>query len=411
MRKFVYTLISVTFLAIPNSLFAQAVSLISYDIENNNILVRWKTSDTNKIFSIYRSQVPVSNQNLLTNHAIKIGTFKGNSLIYKNEYLHYYDTNPFVGTNYYIIFENNGTNDIIEFSPEQNYSSSFVLFIPLPKVNITFEDFVNVIVSWNKIDGVDGYLVYKVSTNFNGELENLSPVISLPKEETIFIDALPKNKEFTYIVIPFLRNITNFYYSKERNSIFITISSKSSPVELKPLEPKPYEIRSQEATPQKLTHTDTKIQEPKLPNTLSPQLTNVQTQISYSASSPIIQLTPKETNKEAPMISQVTNIPYTQASSTDTIDTDEIKNRIKEVVSSKFTKGKYQSAKKEFEELLSEIERSGYDELEAKIMIYIARCDYALGNKDKAIKTLLKAKKVLPEEADFWLTRFLVNSR
>jgi TolA-binding protein len=81
------------------------------------------------------------------------------------------------------------------------------------------------------------------------------------------------------------------------------------------------------------------------------------------------------------------------------------------VVSLKFTKGKYQSAKKDFEELLSEIEGRGYYELEAEIMIYIARCDYALGNKDKAIKTLFKVRKVLPKEADFWLTRFLVNSR
>jgi hypothetical protein len=415
MKKFIYTLISVIFLGIPNFLFAQAVSLISYGIENDKIFVRWKTSDTNKIFSIYRSQVLVSNQNLLTNYATKIGTFKGSTLTYKNDYLYYYDTNPSVGTNHYIVFENNGTNDIIEFASEQNYSLSFVFFIPLPKVNTTFEDFGNVIVSWDKIEGIDGYLVYKVGTNFDGKLENLSPIASLPKEETIFIDAIPKNREFIYIVIPFLKNITNLYYSKEKNSIFITISSQKTPVEFKTPEAKP-----QEVIPQKFESANTKPQETKplevitqesKPSSIQAlQTRHIQTNVSYSEPSPTIQSTLKETNKEIgkPMTSQVTNIPYTQVP---IVDDSEIRNKIKEVVSLKFTKGKYQSAKKDFEELLSEIEGSGYDELEAEIMIYIARCDYALGNKDKAIKTLFKVRKVLPEEADFWLTRFLVNSR
>jgi len=385
--------------------YAQSISIISYGIEDNKVFVRWKSSDTNKVFSVYRSQRFITNQRELTNYAIKIGTFRGNELNYKNGYLYYYDSNPFLGTNYYLVFENNGTNDIFDFVAEQNFSISFVFFIPLPKVTTSFSDLGNVMISWDKIDGVDGYLVYKVDTNFHGIFDNTKPIASLPKEENILIDAVPNNKSFFYVVVPFFKGITNFSYSKENNGVFVAFSKEILPQ--KTLQ----EVISQENTNENFNYGTT---------ITNPNYLLSATNVVYLTNTNLVYVTNYVTNN-------ITNIIHSNNNATNENynvggvghqdgvgyqvgDEDEIKDKIKEIVSSKFNKGMYKSARKDFKNLLTEVKDMGFEEMEAKIMIYIARCDYALGDKDEAIKTLLKAKKVLPDEADFWLTRFLVNS-
>ncbi|MFN4244593.1 MAG: tetratricopeptide repeat protein [Brevinematia bacterium] len=388
MRK----IILLFFFLISLTALAQNISLITYDIEEENIIVKWKSPYTNLRFSIYRSSLLISNNISLSNnlnYISKLGTFSYFELSNKNNYLLYIDSSPNIGTNYYFVLENKDGIDIVEFYPEQNYSQSFIVYIPLPKVNIDlYRDINTAIIKWDKIPGIEGYMVYKLPEGYNENITKLKPIITLSSYQNIIFDVIPSDTNFMYVVIPFTKQITNYYVSKKHNGVFLSMSGKV----LENYIPSSISMSYKDENREFYTKTNIVFNTNVIFITNFIPVTNLQESSKIKA----IQEHKNNTKENA----------KNQTNDDQEIYYYEQEDRLKYIVSKYFSKGDYTKSRKLLKELISELEE---DELKGRAMIYLARVEYILGNKNTAINILFKAKKLIPSEADFWLSRFLVN--
>lgn len=402
------------FLFFSLSAFAQ-ISLISYGLDEEGIYVKWKyylmeNVDSNVSFSVYRSKVLVSNVVSFSNSLIyveKLGTFLSSDLKKEKGYFYFLDKNPNVGTNYYFVLLNKGGNEVVEFYPEQNFSSSFVYYMPLPIVKVDFSSELNsIILTWDRVDGVTGYFVYKVPINFTGDLTSFSPLVSLPKGETLFIDVKPSDKGFKYIVVPFVEGLTNFYYFSKKNSVVIEV--KTNLVYSYSENTKGYESFSGDLISLKDSDNVGYVFTNYVTNFITNIVTNNVTNVIFvsnfvnvskgsESNIKVLEDSVDDVFKKQDFVSGHNDVMTFGNGDFNT----EFKKAVKE-----FNKGNYATAKRMFYSILEFAED---DEVRVMVMVYIARCEYATGNKDIAIKMLLKAKKLGSDDADFWLTRFLVN--
>ncbi|MCX8028579.1 MAG: hypothetical protein N2712_01100 [Brevinematales bacterium] len=382
-----------------NSIGFSQISLISYGIVDGDVLVSWKTSDTNISFSIYRSPVLISNVTSFSNNITNIkmiGRFSYNNVAKKGELLYITDPTPNIGTNYYFILPNREGKDIISFFPEQNYSTANLIFIPIPKVEVEYDkDLRNTIIKWNKVSNIDGYLIYKIFGTQVDDISRYTPIAKLSPEETIFFDVLPSDTNVFYVVIPFSGAITNFYFSKKHNSIIVSPTRDS--IELIQNTNNRENIKRDEILMSDIKNvlvtnyiTNTIIQTNTLTITNLINITNFQTVETRNKQK-------KESTTE--YISNSETIIF--------LDENEIEEYLKEIVRKYFNTKRYYDAKIRLKDLLSNT--SGTPKIRGLAMVYLARAEYALGNKNEAIDILFKARAIIPEEADFWLNRFLVN--
>ncbi len=395
MKKFVLLcfLILIPFIG-----FAQKVSLITYGIDDGGVFVRWKCEYSNLYFSVYRSPFVISNSISFSNNLSfikKLGTFFYTDLSNKDGYFYYYDTSPNIGTNYYFVLVSQGKSDILEFYPEQNYSEGFIIYLPLPKVKVDLIENLNTaIVSWDKILGVEGYIVYKFSTESYKDLSykdlmKLQPLITLSSNETVFFDVIPSDTNFLYVVVPFTKQITNYYFSKNYNGIFLSVSKKVL-----------------ESGISGDIYRDKEYGESSIP------YTNFVTNVFFATNTVFItnfvsasNLKIESQNTRKSLEKNVKTYTNGKEKYFDNEYYDQ-NDKLKYIISKYFNKGDYITSKRMLKELLSELEDS---KLKGRVMIYLARIEYSMGNKDEAINILFRAKKFLPSEADFWLSRFLVN--
>ncbi len=387
-------------------LSAQSVSVISYGIEDGNVFVRWKSVDTNLNFTIYRSPILISNIVSFSNNLNllkRLGTFSVSKLKYKDGYIYFYDTSPNLGTNYYIIFVNQDNKEILEFQPEQNYSEAFLVFIPLPKVYVDFDKEVNTtIITWEQVSNVDGYLVYKLPLGFNGNLYSQKPLSSLLSNQTVFFDVIPQDNSFFYAVIPFIQGLTNYYFSSKYNSLVLNVSRDTNIIKFKD----PSSLQEDSVLSREYSSLITNVVTNYITNLVVLTNTNVVYITNTVVTSGKVSLDNNMIRFEKDNIKSNYNYTNTQDNMI-VLSSDDVESKFREIVSKFFSKRKYSIARNLFRALLEEVYED--DELKGRIIIYIARCEYALGNKDEAIKLLFRAKNLVPNEADFWLSRFLVN--
>lgn len=387
-------------------LSAQSVSVISYGIEDGNVFVRWKSVDTNLNFTIYRSPILISNIVSFSNNLNllkRLGTFSVSKLKYKDGYIYFYDTSPNLGTNYYIIFVNQDNKEILEFQPEQNYSEAFLVFIPLPKVYVDFDKEVNTtIITWEQVSNVDGYLVYKLPLGFNGNLYSQKPLSSLLSNQTVFFDVIPQDNSFFYAVIPFIQGLTNYYFSSKYNSLVLNVSRDTNIIKFKD----PSSLQEDSVLSREYSRLITNVVTNYITNLVVLTNTNVVYITNTVVTSGKVSLDNNMIRFEKDNIKSNYNYTNTQDNMI-VLSSDDVESKFREIVSKFFSKRKYSIARNLFRALLEEVYED--DELKGRIIIYIARCEYALGNKDEAIKLLFRAKNLVPNEADFWLSRFLVN--
>lgn len=387
-------------------LSAQSVSVISYGIEDGNVFVRWKSVDTNLNFTIYRSPILISNIVSFSNNLNllkRLGTFSVSKLKYKDGYIYFYDTSPNLGTNYYIIFVNQDNKEILEFQPEQNYSEAFLVFIPLPKVYVDFDKEVNTtIITWEQVSNVDGYLVYKLPLGFNGNLYSQKPLSSLLSNQTVFFDVIPQDNSFFYAVIPFIQGLTNYYFSSKYNSLVLNVSRDTNIIKFKD----PSSLQEDSVLSREYSSLITNVVTNYITNLVVLTNTNVVYITNTVVTSGKVSLDNNMIRFEKDNIKSNYNYTNTQDNMI-VLSSDDVESKFREIVSKFFSKRKYSIARNLFRALLEEVYED--DELKGRVIIYIARCEYALGNKDEAIKLLFRAKNLVPNEADFWLSRFLVN--
>lgn len=387
-------------------LSAQSVSVISYGVEDGNVFVRWKSVDTNLNFTIYRSPILISNIVSFSNNLNllkRLGTFSVSKLKYKDGYIYFYDTSPNLGTNYYIIFVNQDNKEILEFQPEQNYSEAFLVFIPLPKVYVDFDKEVNTtIITWEQVSNVDGYLVYKLPLGFNGNLYSQKPLSSLLSNQTVFFDVIPQDNSFFYAVIPFIQGLTNYYFSSKYNSLVLNVSRDTNIIKFKD----PSSLQEDSVLSREYSSLITNVVTNYITNLVVLTNTNVVYITNTVVTSGKVSLDNNMIRFEKDNIKSNYNYTNTQDNMI-VLSSDDVESKFREIVSKFFSKRKYSIARNLFRALLEEVYED--DELKGRIIIYIARCEYALGNKDEAIKLLFRAKNLVPNEADFWLSRFLVN--
>lgn len=406
MKKIVMLFLIIDFLLVSYDLFSQSVSLITYGIEDGDVIVKWRYENNNVSFSVYRSSVLVSNVSSFSNninYINKVGTFPLSELQKKDNYFYIVDSTPNIGTNYYFVLVNKDGQDVMEFVPEQNYSVGFLLYIPLPKVSVDFISDVNSsVIKWGKVNGVEGYLVYKLPNGFDGDLAKVNPVATLSSNETIFFDVIPSDTNFSYVVVPFVGQITNYYFSRKYNSIFVSMSKKSVPtVSMSNLEEVGSVLLPQENKKELI------------------YITNYITNVSLETNIVVITNFVWATNAVSDLDKTYNQaLGSTNFSSSSNYATDhkplktyqiyeDYEDKLKFIVSKFFNKKDYLTSKSMLKELLDEIGEES--EIRGRVMIYLARVEYALGNKNEAISLLFKAKRFYPEEADFWLSRFLVN--
>lgn len=387
-------------------LSAQSVSVISYGIEDGNVFVRWKSVDTNLNFTIYRSPILISNIVSFSNNLNllkRLGTFSVNKLKYKDGYIYFYDTSPNLGTNYYIIFVNQDDKEILEFQPEQNYSEAFLVFIPLPKVYVDFDKEVNTtIITWEQVSNVDGYLVYKLPLGFNGNLYSQKPLSSLLSNQTVFFDVIPQDNSFFYAVIPFIQGLTNYYFSSKYNSLVLNVSRDTNIIKFKD----PSSLQEDSVLSREYSSLITNVVTNYITNLVVLTNTNVVYITNTVVSSGKVSLDNNMIRFEKDNIKNNYSDANTQGNMI-VLSSDDVESKFREIISKFFSKRKYSVARNLFRALLEEVYED--NELKGRIIVYIARCEYALGNKDEAIKLLFRAKNLVPNEADFWLSRFLVN--
>ncbi|MEN2997743.1 MAG: tetratricopeptide repeat protein [Brevinematia bacterium] len=402
---------------------AQNVSLITYGVEDGDVFVKWKSAEKGINFSVYRSAVMISNVASFSNNlssVYKLGTFSQAELRREKEYFYLIDPKPNVGTNYYFIFGNKNGEDIIEFIPEQNYSSGFIVYIPLPKVSVELVRGVNnAIIRWEKVEGAEGYLVYKLRDSFSGNLSKVQPLVQLTSNETIFFDVIPSDTNFFYVVVPFTKHYTNYYFSRKYNGIFMEMSKRDF------LEGQTYGQKFVEVK----SHLQN-LREIALTNHVTNYVTNFATNYVtvYTTNEVVLFQTNTVTltnlvfytNMESRVVDNIGNQKtvqeikplYTAPLSQEYVqpydlELQQLQVKLKYIVLKFFNKKDYSTARSMLRELLSEVREDS--ELKGRIMIYLARAEYILGNREEAIATLFRAVKILPEEAGFWLDRFLVN--
>lgn len=383
------------------------ISLITYGIEDGEVFVKWKSSEDVTSFSIYRSPVLISNVSSFSNSLDvirKVETIAREKVRREGEYFYYQDPRPNLGTNYYFVFANKGGGEIIEFVPEQNYSVGFINYLPLPKVIVELATNVNsVVIKWERTEGAEGYLVYKIPDGFTGRLLELQPLAKLSSNETVFFDVIPSDTNFLYIVIPFSKHVTNYHFSRRFNSVFVGMGglvesvpyTKNTQHELKE-SPMDYYATSRYVMSNYVTNYITNY----MTNYITNEVTHLHTNVVVVTNMVFVTNLPlKEKRSEV--------IASTEASLQRDYDyqVSDAERKLKYIVSRFFSKKKYLTAKKMLEELLEEAVEE--DEIRGRVMVYLARSEYALGNKEEAVKILFRAKKILPEEADFWLSRFL----
>lgn len=403
MRLIVLFLIAVVFLFLGSICTAKVVSLVTYGTEDGDVFVYWKSLVTNVSFSIYRSPIYISNSVMFSNNislVTKVGTYKYDELGRRGEFLYVKDPAPNVGVNYYIVFVNKDGRDILEFVPEQNISISFVIYTPLPKVEVDYvDDAKGVVIKWNKINGCEGYFVYKTDENFQGNLENLKPISILSPDETILFDVLPSDTNFSYIVIPFFRNVTNYHFSRKFNSVVVSRTRHSNMSSPKI----PTNLSVQGSSIDKSLSVDANINITTNIVFVTNYVTNFFTNEVKVFATNFVFITNR--NSRIPISGKVGSsiVRSTQGHST----SGDFEEDLKYIVKNYFNVRNYSESSLRLRELLENFDGDSY--LKGLIMVYLARSEYALGKKKEAIDLLFKARKLIPEEADFWLSRFLVN--
>ncbi len=388
------------FLAIFSDGFSQEyVSLISYYPKDDGVEIKWAYDSTNVMFSIYRSRILITNVTQIndTNNIQKIGGFLGSELNYKKGYFYFLDEYPFIGTNYYIVFVYKDGKENISLFKEQNYSESFVLYIPLPKVYTEIITNLNqIVISWDPLPLVDGYLVYKTKKELTSSTFYQTPLAVLGKNETIFFDTPSYVENFSYIVFPFVKGFTNISFSVNKNAVFVgSIQNKVG-------------FDSSELTYYSEFKTNIFV------------ITNVVYETNQIVITNFVSV-PLETNIVIYKSNSVPNkntevvevpIPGTQTksnlvkSSTSQYEYEDFDKELKNILSLYFFKGRYEIAR---EKLYQIMEYAPDEEKKARVSIYIARCEFALGNKETSTKFLKKARKFLPIEADFWFDRLFAK--
>lgn len=386
---------------------AQIVSLITYGMDDGDVFVYWKSLTTNVSFSIYRSTIYISNSTMFSNNLsliTKVGTYKYDELEKRGEFLYVKDPTPNIGANYYIVFVNKDGRDVVEFVPEQNVSISFVIYTPLPKVEVDYiSDSKNVVIKWNKVSGCDGYFVYKTDETFQGNLENLTPISVLSPDETILFDILPSDTNFSYIVIPFFKGITNYYFSRKYNNVVVSrvkydsISSPKIPTNLV------VQKSSTDTTLSDSVFVNITTNAVFVTNYVTNFFTNFFTNEVRTFTTNFVVITNRDNRIPVSARFDSFDVKPTLRYTTNS----NFEDRLKYIVKTYFNAKNYSKSSLELRELLEDFSEDSY--LKGLTMVYLARSEYALGKRKEAIDLLFKARKLVPEEADFWLSRFLVN--
>ncbi|MCS7298646.1 MAG: hypothetical protein RMJ37_01635 [Spirochaetia bacterium] len=403
MRLIVWFLVIIVFLFLGNICIAQVVSLITYGMEDGDVFVYWKSLNTNVSFSIYRSPIYISNSVMFSNNIsliTKVGTYRYDELDRRGEFLYVKDPTPNIGANYYIVFVNKGGKDILEFVSEQNVSISFVIYTPLPKVELDYiNDSRNVVIKWSRINGCDGYFVYKVDENFQGNLENLKPISVLSPDETILFDILPSDTNFSYIVIPFFKSVTNYYFSRKYNSVVVSRSrydDMSSPKIST-------NLIVQRSSMDKALSVDANMNVTTNTVFITNYVTNFFTNEVKTFTTNLVLITNGSGRIPVSGKFDSSSVKSTLGYSSDS----DFEGNLKYIVKNYFNVRNYSESSLRLRGLLENFDEDSY--LKGLVMVYLARSEYALGRKKEAIDLLFKARRLIPEEADFWLSRFLVN--